>query len=382
MDINQFLKHVKDTVNKSREYQEAYKKAVMPIPAVRTVVDDLLNATTESLQSVSNIPVEMVNLLKGKSLNEAKDIFLHGDPNASEPKPLSESAQRGLENIGYGFAAPLEVGAVEGAQYLYGRGKNAVSQGIKYSDEALNVARGQPGGLQAGYIRTPNALRGTKPSTAVELAAERAAPPASMKGVKMQSIDDFKPSTGGESPLIQEARKYKSVEEFVKAKYMGMNPIDQQHTQRIMGILNESGVPVKSPNDVVTLYHGTNAKGMKGITESNSLNPSSYLATDRKAAEGFAFGNKGGVIEVKIPVSEIGAVQTSMAGKTGATVQTFGRLVKGSDGIYRVDTLPYSEKALTDIYTQATKGSGGEIGGSTTSKEMDLMKRIRLELTK
>jgi hypothetical protein len=76
---------------------------------------------------------------------------------------------------------------------------------------------------------------------------------------------------------------------------------------------------------------------MTGITKGNSLNPFSYLATDKNASQGFAFGNKGGVIEIKVPVSDLGYVQSPMAGKTGVTIQSPYKLVKGSDGIWRAD---------------------------------------------
>lgn len=114
-------------------------------------------------------------------------------------------------------------------------------------------------------------------------------------------------------------------------------PLDDHNTRRTIKLLNESGVPVKSGDDIITLYHGTNAKGVKGITKDGAINAFSYLATDKAAAQGFAFGRGGGVIEVKVPVSQAGFVLTAMAGAKGATIQNPLRLIKEADGIYRVE---------------------------------------------
>ena len=146
-------------------------------------------------------------------------------------------------------------------------------------------------------------------------------------------------STGKSNPLIEEAKKYKSAEEFVKkqpniAEY---TPLTEQQTNRNIKLLNESGIPVKSGEDILTLYHGTNEKGVKGITESGTLNPFSYLATDKNASKGFVFGKGGDVLEIKVPVKDAGFVQTSMAGAKGATIQNPVRLVKGKDGIWRAE---------------------------------------------
>jgi len=160
------------------------------------------------------------------------------------------------------------------------------------------------------------------------------------------------PSTKGVSSLAQEARKFNTAEEFVEAQYKGdISPLDQHNTDRAIKLLNESGVPVKSGEDILTLYHGTNTKGLKGITESGTLNPFSYLATDKNAAKGFVYG-RGDVVEVKVPVSDAGYVQTPMAGKSGATIQNPLKLIKGNDGIYRAEKLQ-TKSQLTDIFNKA-----------------------------
>lgn len=154
--------------------------------------------------------------------------------------------------------------------------------------------------------------------------------------------------------LVTEAKKYSTPEEFIQTIKKGDDPITPEFVQKNIERLNESGIKVSSPDEIVTLYHGTNAKGMDGITTSNSLNPFSYLATDPNASKNFAFGRKGGVVEVKVPVKDIGWIQDSMAGTKGVTIQTPYKLVKGADGIYHADRTPFmSAQELTDIWKQS-----------------------------
>lgn len=130
----------------------------------------------------------------------------------------------------------------------------------------------------------------------------------------------------------------KTFDEWVKnQKQAEYSPLTIQQVERSIKSLNESGIPVKSGDDILTLYHGTNAKGVKGITDSGTLNEFSYLATDKNASEGFVFGKGGDIIEIKVPVKDAGFVQQSMAGSQGATIQNPVKLVKGSDGIWRAE---------------------------------------------
>ncbi len=128
--------------------------------------------------------------------------------------------------------------------------------------------------------------------------------------------------------LIQEAKKYKSAD---------FNP-STSYLKRNIDVLNKNGIKVKNPDEVLTLYHGTNATGVKGITESGSLKPSSFLATDPNASKGFVFGKGGKVLKIQVRVKDLGFVQDGgMAGSKGVSIQTIDKLVKGKDGIYRAE---------------------------------------------
>ena len=175
----------------------------------------------------------------------------------------------------------------------------------------------------------------------------------SNKGTIPETLSPKGKTSSGQEKLIQEAKKYKTVDEFLNSRMTAdQTPLGEQLTQTAIRRLNEAGIPVTSGDEIITLYHGTNAKGTKGINESKSLNPFSYLATSKEASEGFSFGKGGSVFEVKVPVKDAGYVMSPMAGKGGVTIQNPVRLVKGDDGIYRAEKLPTKEE-LTEIYKQS-----------------------------
>lgn len=107
------------------------------------------------------------------------------------------------------------------------------------------------------------------------------------------------------------------------------------YLQRNISMLNDNGIRVKSPDDIVTLYHGTKADAVSSI-EKNGFNPGSFFATDKNATRLFA-GEKGKILTIKVPVKDMGFVMPgTMAGSKGVSIQTVDRLAKGSDGIYRI----------------------------------------------
>ena len=114
------------------------KGALGPIGNIPQPVKDVANATIETGKAWGDIPGQIINKLQGKA--------------PLPERQMSPSAQSGLEAIGSGFAVPSMEGATEGAAYLGNKGKEAV-QGIKQGmDEAMNVAKAQPGGLQSGFV--------------------------------------------------------------------------------------------------------------------------------------------------------------------------------------------------------------------------------------
>lgn len=126
--------------------------------------------------------------------------------------------------------------------------------------------------------------------------------------------------------LINEAKKY-NPKELIDA--------NNAYVDRNIGVLKDNGINIKSPEQVITVYHGTGNKNIPSI-EKNGFNEGSFFATDKNATRLFA-GEKGKILEVKIPVSDLGFVfPGSMAGSKGVSIQSIGRLIKGKDGIYRI----------------------------------------------
>jgi hypothetical protein len=130
----------------------------------------------------------------------------------------------------------------------------------------------------------------------------------------------------GTKPSVPQAGLYDIEKTF--------NP-NNAYLDRNIKTLNAHGISVKSPNDVITLYHGS---GEGGITRKDmgTFNAGTFFATDKNAVKLFA-GQKGKIYEVKVPVSDLGFVQSgTMAGSKGVSIQTFDPLIRGEDGIYHI----------------------------------------------
>lgn len=155
------------------------------------------------------------------------------------------------------------------------------------------------------------------------------------KTVVNNNADDFMNS------LISKAKNFNTLDDFLinNQTRMNINPSE------VIKAYNDIGIPIKSADDLITLYHGTNEAGYKGITGSKSLNPFSYLATDKNASNKFAFG-KGGVLEFKVPAKDVPWVKGAMAGSKGGSVQNPAKLVQGSDGVWRSEILPSEEELI------------------------------------
>ena len=260
-----------------------------------------------------------------------------------------------------GIPTPATVTKQTAAQYFDALGRETNVKGI-FGDANFGVDQTQ--GKDIGAPRLPG-IAPLEDAQAIGLSTKKVGP----VGYGDEIPQELK-------PLAEEAKKYKSVEDFKRA--VSYDPITPQQVERTIRDLNTAGIKVSSPDDIVTLYHGTNAKGMKGISESNSLNPFSYLATDKKASEGFAFGNKGGVLEIKVPVSDLGYVQQSMANAGGATIQTPYKLIKGKDGIYHADRSKFipeniKQEELVNFYNKAVANLPA-VGESKQSK-LDIAKQ-------
>ena len=164
--------------------------------------------------------------------------------------------------------------------------------------------------------------------------------------LESQSTKGVKPTDNPQQAQakVEQARSYPKATKFssrldqkplFEIDSSGVKPFDPStaYIDRNIEVLNKNGIKVNSPDDVITLYHGTSVKNIKGIEE-EGLRAGTYLATDKNATRLFA-GEKGKIIEVKVPVSDLGFVQDgSMAGSKGVSIQLIDPLVKGNDGLY------------------------------------------------
>lgn len=148
--------------------------------------------------------------------------------------------------------------------------------------------------------------------------------------------------------LVGKAKGFKSLDDFTIHQPTAFEPDLQDVVNKFTG----AGMPINSADDLVTLYHGTNSAGMKGINDSGSFNPLSYFATDRKASDRFAFGRDGGVMEIQVPARDVPYVHTPMANANGFSVQNPSRLIRGEDNVWRAEQLPTYQQ-IVDAYKAA-----------------------------
>ena len=247
-------------------------------------IQDLINATLETGAAWGRIPGQISSQLNGKSPAEAINIMLHGDPNAPDAIPLSSSAQSGLNMIGMGFAGPETAGAMEGAKYLLGRGKNAVedtaSKAIQSTIDDLNVGRAQPGGLQAGFV-DPNYSVKPPPGSFPEGATGDPIGLHNNIGNNLDtSVEDVAkqivknkptpPSTGGEitpsttkSVVNQTPSRFKTGEELVNyVDQKGSGSVGVQLNQTELNQLKEHVMSLNTPENAK--WQGTIYKNYSG----------------------------------------------------------------------------------------------------------------------
>lgn len=132
------------------------------------------------------------------------------------------------------------------------------------------------------------------------------------------------------SSLAQEARKYKSAEDYING-------------EAIKAKLLDNGIKV-NPDNTVFLYHATSPENIvkinsEGIIKGSGtatggmtglgLKPSAFLGTDKKWTQE-TWGQSGKVIEVKVPVQDIRQPAQNMK-----EVYFEGGLKRGPDGIWR-----------------------------------------------
>jgi hypothetical protein len=162
------------------------------------------------------------------------------------------------------------------------------------------------------------------------------------------------------NPLAEEARKYKSADEFVK-KIQGSATQYGDYTPELRGYgmgdyknITELGV---KPDEMVTIYRGiddTTGKIPKKINDGD------FVTTDYDSAWSYAGDNK--VVSMEVPAKTL---------YTDA-IEDFKSdpFYIGSEYVYtKQKVTPMSESQLTDIYNQAVKTAPEvKLGGTVASK--------------
>ena len=167
-------------------------------------------------------------------------------------------------------------------------------------------------------------------------------------------------------PLAQEARKYKTAEEFVKALDEGQAGLYVEHTpiKRLLesNIGNDTLVKVGlNPNDTMTVYRGIDDLTGKVKRE---IVVGDYVATSRQLAETYT-GNPKDVVSMEVKVKDF---YTEVDEYTKNSIKN-GVEEAHLEGVYNPNK-PITKSQLTDIYTQATKGVEVGIGkGALTVAE-------------
>lgn len=148
-------------------------------------------------------------------------------------------------------------------------------------------------------------------------------------------------------PLIAEARKYKSAEEFVKQDFQNKVIAGQDLGKEIGKNVN--------PDGTITLYHGTSKQNAENILKSGEFKDGAYFSV-RKAGTEYGdspidvakrkFGKDATVIEVKVDARDLESAAA------GSEVFSPKKLVKQEDGSWVSDSVK-TKSQLTSIYNQA-----------------------------
>lgn len=154
-------------------------------------------------------------------------------------------------------------------------------------------------------------------------------------------------TTKNTDPLIAEAKKYKSAEEFVRQDFQNKVIAGQDLGKEIGKNVN--------PDGTITLYHGTSKQNAENILKSGEFKDGAYFSV-RKAGTEYGdspidvakrkFGKDATVIEVKVDARDLESAAA------GSEVFSPKKLVKQEDGSWVSDSVK-TKSQLTSIYNQA-----------------------------
>ena len=168
-------------------------------------------------------------------------------------------------------------------------------------------------------------------------------------------------------PLAEEAKKYKTAEEFVKQDFQNRVIAGQDLLESIKG-------KNVNPDGTITLYHGTSKQAENNIFKSGKFNASSYFSIYKNGIKygdspldvaKRKFGKDATVMEIKVDPRELELAAA------GSEVFSPKELIKGQDGIWRAKGIPENPK---DFYNAATAPNPAEqpVTGQITPSEKPL----------
>lgn len=168
-------------------------------------------------------------------------------------------------------------------------------------------------------------------------------------------------------PLAEEARKFKTADEFARADFQKRVIAGQDLGEEISKKVN--------PDGTITLFHGTSKKNIENINKTKTFNKETFFSVKKIGTE-FGdspldvakrkFGKDADVLEIKVDARELESAAA------GSEVFSPKRLTKGKDGVWRAENIPEN---LTDIFNQAKKVEVPEI----SIKEIPEIKPITKE---
>lgn len=148
-------------------------------------------------------------------------------------------------------------------------------------------------------------------------------------------------------PLAEEARKYKTADDFKRADFQSRVTAAQD----LRDEAKEQKYHVEpNPDGSITIHHGTNAAAAKNILETGKIEKQSFFSPNKEGADFYAKskGKNGESLSLKVDPRDV-----EYSTGTGELYASEG-LVKDKDGIWK--SPQRASTNLTDLHTQATKG--------------------------
>jgi len=173
-------------------------------------------------------------------------------------------------------------------------------------------------------------------------------------------------------PLAQEARKYKSADEFIKSFDEGRRGIfvDYTPTKRLLADIPEN-TPLSKyiKDDEITIYRGIDVS-KKGIKK--QINDGDFVATSRELAETYSMPEN--VVAKTVKAKDV------YIDKTEFIPEDFSRGVDNLhiEAVYN-SKKPFTKQQLTDIYNQA-KGVKGVVKPIIKETDQGIVKKLTQSL--